>query len=149
MLGQSLSGITKVTRVSAGAADGTGDVNGSTLDMSGWRGVMFIAEMGDVDDTCVLLLSCDQDDASGMGTHAALEGTTTFTAGATDADDKVMTLEQLYPNKRYVRPVLGRTVANAIVDSIIAIQFGPTTKPTTHDTTTVIASEEYVSNDEA
>lgn len=145
----SLSKATKVTRISAGATDGTGDVTSSILDMSGWEGVVFIAELGDVDDTCVLTLTCEQGDAAAMGDAAALVGTTTFTAGATDADDKVLVLEHIYPTERYVRAVLGRATANAIVDSIIAIQFGSATKPTTHDATTVIASQSYISAAEA
>lgn len=145
----SLSKATKITRISAGAVDGQGDVTSSILDMSGWEGVIFIAELGDVDDTCVLTLTCEQGDALLMGDAAALTGTTTFTADATSGDDKVMTLEEIYPTERYVRAVLGRATANAIVDSILAIQFGAATKPTTHDATTVVASESYISAAEA
>jgi len=125
-----LSNGVKVSRVSAGAGAATTDVNSSILDMSGYEGVVFIASLGDVTTTCALALKCEQDDLNAAGGMSELTGSASYTADADEAaDDKIIKLDVFRPLKRYVRAVLERGTANAVVDGIIAIQYGAAVKP--------------------
>ncbi|PZU87340.1 MAG: hypothetical protein DI527_18875 [Chelatococcus sp.] len=134
----------KVTRVAASAVAGTTDVAGSILDMAGFDGVLFLALTGDVTDTSVLTLKAQQNVANQTSGMANLAGTASFTAGATSADSKVLLLDVYKPRERYVRPVLTRATANAVVDGIIAIQYDARNRPSVQDAS-VIASA--LSND--
>lgn len=131
---------TKFTRVSAAAAAGQTDVASSILDMAGFDGVLFVALLGDVTDTSVLTLTAQQNTANSTSGMAALTGTATFTAGASDADSKAMILDVIRPVERYVRAVLSRGTANAAVDGILAIQYRAGTKPCTQDASVIASS---------
>jgi len=116
----------KVTRIKNAVAAGTTEVLSDVLDMQGYDSVMFIAVLGDVTDTSVLTLTAKGNTASSTSSPtpvAITDGSCTFTAGATDADNKMMIVDVLRPAKRYVFASLTRTTANAVVDSIIAIQY--------------------------
>jgi hypothetical protein len=129
----------KITRVANAAAAATTDVNGSILDMQSFEGVMFVALLGDVADTSVLALKAEQNTVNSGTGMAALTGNAGLTAGASNADNTALVLDVHKPRERYVRPVLSRGTANAVVDGIIAIQYGPQHKPTTQ-AASVIAS---------
>lgn len=131
---------TKITRVAAAAAAGVTDVNGAVLDMAGFTGVMFIALTGDVTDTCALALKAEQNTLNQAGGMAELVGSAAFTAGATNADSKVLVLDVYAPRERYVRAVLERGTANAVVDGIIAIQYVARSAPTQQDASVIAAT---------
>jgi len=61
----------------------------------------------------------------------------TFTAGASDADSKILAVEHHKPLKRYARAVLTRTTQNAVVGGIIAILSGPRVAPVSQDATVI------------
>lgn len=113
----------------------------SVLDMTGWDGVMFIAMLGDVTATSVLTLTAKGNSANSISspTPVTQGATASFTAGAEDADSKALVVDVSNPMLRYAFAELTRTVANAIVGGIIAIQYNAALKPTTQDAT-VIAS---------
>ena len=138
-----LSKAVKVSRVKNAVAAGTTDVTSSTLDMTGFDGVMFIALLGDVLTTCVLSLQA-QEGADSGGSDAALATggpkTADFTADATSADNKVLLVDYYRPQKQYVTAVLKRGTANAPVDGIIAIQYNARTKPTTQAAEVIAAA---------
>jgi hypothetical protein len=75
-----------------------------------------------------------------------LEGTAV--AVADDDDNQIVGLDIYKPLKRYVRCVVDRGTQNAVVDGVIAIQYGARALPTTQDATTVGAVELHVSPDE-
>jgi hypothetical protein len=129
----------KITRVAASAVAAQTDVASSILDMSGFDGVMFIALTGDVTATSALALKCEQNTANSTSGMAELTSSAAFTAGASDADSMALVLDVYKPRERYVRAVLERGTANAVVDGIIAIQYGAHNAPTTQDAS-VIAS---------
>ncbi|HLP66762.1 MAG TPA: hypothetical protein VK181_04510 [Rhizobium sp.] len=135
----SLTKNTKITRIAASAIAAQTDVASSILDMSGFDGVTFIALTGDVTDTSALALKCEENDANSAVGMAELVGSAGFTAGVSTADNKAIVLDVYKPRKRYVRAVLERGLANAVVDGIIAIQYGARNVPTSHDAS-VIAS---------
>ncbi|MCS0497870.1 hypothetical protein NVS89_22525 [Ancylobacter sp. MQZ15Z-1] len=122
----------KVTRVANAAVAAQSDVNGSILDMAGYDGVMFVALLGDVTTGSVLALKAEQNTANAAGGMAELDGAASFTAGASDADSAVLLLDVHKPREQYVRAVLERGTANAVVDGILAIQYGAMSRPTVH-----------------
>lgn len=136
-----LSKAIKITRVANSAAAATTEVLSSVLDMQGYDGVMFIALLGDITATSVLTLTAKGNSANSTSspTPVAQIATAAFTAAASDADNKVLMVDVVDPALRYVFASLTRTVANAVVDGIIAIQYMADQRPTTQDAT-VLAS---------
>ncbi len=123
--------ISQVITPTAGAA-ATTDINGTTLDMSGFEGVAFIVTMGEITAGAVTSAKVQQDTASGMGTAADLAGTGITIAD--DDDEQVFVLDVPNPKERYVRLVVDRGTQNAVVASAIAIQYGARLAPTSHGT---------------
>lgn len=130
---------TKLTVVAAAAVAATTDLAGSFVDMKGFDGVLFVALTGDVTDTSALALKASQNTIDSATGAAELVGGASFTAGATNADNKALVLDVYKPRERYVRPILKRGTANAVVNGIIAIQYSARSMPTTQDAS-VIAS---------
>ncbi|HEY1188545.1 MAG TPA: hypothetical protein VGE74_12910 [Gemmata sp.] len=121
---------------SAAAAGAQTDLDGSVIDLAadgGYDGVLFVAQLGDVTATCVLELQC-QGSANANGSSPSTEATTgTFTAGASDADSKLMVLDVVRPANRYVFSRLKRGTANAVVNSVLAIPYRAKVEPVTQD----------------
>lgn len=130
----------KVTVVEAAAAAGTSELVSDVLDMQGWGGVMFIALLGDVTDTSVLTLTAKGNSANSTSSPTPVtQASATFTAGASNADSKVLMVDVYEPQLRYMFASLTRGTANAVVGGVIAIQYQPDSKPTSQDAS-VIAS---------
>lgn len=136
-----LSKETKTVRVANAAAAAQTEVLSSVLDMQGYDGVMFIALLGDVTATSVLTLTAKGNTASSTSspTPVTQVATAPFTAGASDADNKLLVVDVFNPALRYVFASLTRTTANAVVDGIVAIQYTAEQRPTVADAT-VLAS---------
>lgn len=133
----------KITRVMNAVAAGTTAQNGSTLDMSGYDGVLFVASFGTLTATQVTSLKAQQDAASGMGTAADLAGT--LVGPLADGDgNKCLALDVYRPQERYVRCVVNRATANAVIDGVIAIQYRSRKAPVTQSTT-IAFSEQHIS----
>jgi len=134
-----LSRFGKVTRVSNAVAAGTTTVNCATIDMKGFDSVTFYLLVGTLTATNVTTLKAQQGAASDMSDAADLLGTA---VAYTDADDdKAAILEVHNPRERYVRAVVVRATANAVIDGVIAVQTKANKEPVTHDSTTVVGSE--------
>lgn len=138
-----LKGI-KVTRVMNAVAAGTTSQNGSTLDMSGWDGVLFVAQLGTLTATQVTGLKAQQGNASNMSDAADLINTAVGPLADGDSN-KCLALDIYRPLERYVRCVVTRGTANAVIDGVIAIQYRGRKAPVTQDTTTIAANESHVS----
>lgn len=110
------------------ATAGQTELVSDTVDMAGWTGVVFMASLGDVTTGSVLGLTAEHSDDDDSN-FEDLDGALSFTAGASDADNKLMILDIVRPEKRYVRASLTRTTANAVVNGIIAIKYGPLWQP--------------------
>lgn len=136
-----LSKSIKVTVVEAAAAAGQTELVSDVLDMSGYEGVIFIALLGDVTSGSVLTLTVKGNSANSVSspTPVTQKATSAFTAGASDADSKVLLVDVYKPTLRYMFASLTRTTQNAVVGGIIAIQYRSRAKPSTHDAS-VIAS---------
>lgn len=132
--------ITIAITPTAGAA-GTDDINGATLDMEGYDGVLAVVSFGAITAGAVTSIKMQQDTASGMGTAADLAGTGQTIA---DTDDgKTFYIDLAKPKERYVRLVVDRGTQNAVVSSATYIQYGSRVKPVTHGTN--VAGELHVS----
>lgn len=124
----------KITRVSNAAAAGTSDVNGTGVDMQGFDGVLFVAALGALSATQVTSLKAQSSSDDGS-TDAYADISGAVTAAAADGDsNKLLVLDVHHPLERYVRPVLDRGTANAVLDGIIAIQYRGN-RPTTNGST--------------
>lgn len=130
----------KVIRVENAAAAGTSELVTDIIDTQGYEGVAFIALLGDVTDTSVLSLTGKTNSANSTSGATSLASPASFTAGATSADNKLLVLDISRPRQRYVFASLTRTTANAVVDGIIAVLYGPTMAPVTADASVVAQS---------
>lgn len=122
----------------------TSDINGATLDMSGWDGVLMLTTFGVITGSAVTSIKAQQDSASGMGTAADLEGTGQTIAD--DDDEKTFYIDLYKPLERYVRLVVPRATQNAVVASAIYIQYRASKAPVTHGTN--VSGELHISPDE-
>lgn len=120
----------------AGAAAQTA-LTSDIVDCEGYDGVTFVALLGDVSSGSVLGLNVEHGDESGGGDMADTTLSAAFTAGASDADSKVLAVDIHKPTKRYARAVLTRTTADAILGGIIAIKYGPVKAPVSQDATVI------------
>jgi len=136
----------KITRVGNAVAAGTTDINSSVVDMSGYEGVLFMVLFGTITDTAVTSTKAQQGAQADLSDAADLAGTGVTVEDT--ADNQVAWLDIYRPRERYVRCVVDRGTANAVVDGIIAIQYGPMGKPTSHDSSTVLGGEVHASPDE-
>lgn len=132
----------KIIRVENSAVAGTSALTTDVVDTRGFDSIAFVAVLGDVTATSVLTLTGKTNTADSVSspTPVALTDTATFTAGASDADNKMMILDIQKPRARYVFAVLTRADANAVVDGIFAILYNAQEKPVTADATVLISA---------
>lgn len=126
----------------AGAA-GTTDINGTTLDMSGFEGVLVIVRMGEITGSAVTSVKMQQGAASDLSDAADLEGT-----GITIADDddgQIFMIDLYRPLERYVRLVVGRATQNAVVAAAEYVQYSPAKAPIDNNVTDASTIELHVS----
>ena len=133
---------TKITRIKV---DGAGTASATPtkcdiIDMQGFKGVMFVAVMGNVLTTSAVALKAAGSDTNSSGSMTLLTGSAGGTAGASDYDDKLVILDVVNPNQRYLEAQLFTVTADAPFDAILAIQYGAKDAPVTQGST-VIASE--------
>lgn len=121
-----------VTRVSNAVAAGTSDVNSTSVDNSLYGAVAFIVEFGAITSTAVT--SVKLQGSVDNSTFYDLENTS-ITVADTD-DNEIFIAEVVDCPYRYVRCVVDRGTANAVIDSILAIQTNPKFLPVTQPTGT-------------
>ena len=129
----------KILKVEAPATAGTTTLVSDAVDMSGWGGCVFIASLGDVTNGCALRLVAEHSDNSSTG-FDDLENPVIYSAGASDADNKLMAIDVSSPEKRWVRVQLERGLANAVLNGIICVLYRPNAFPTEQDPAHVLAS---------
>lgn len=145
MHSQLLSESVLINRCANAAAAGTTDVNGAAVDMQatpGALGVLFIALLGTLTSTQVTKLKAE---CSDNNSDWADFSTPITTAAAADGDsNKLLVCDVYKPGHRYIRPVLDRGTANAVLDGIIAIPYYTRSLPTSLSSTYVAASVKAV-----
>lgn len=135
--------ISQAVTVTNGAA-GTTDIEGVTLDMQGFEGVLILVTMGAITANAVTSIKAQQGAASNLSDAADLAGTAQ-TIADTD-DEKTFFINVYRPQERYVRLYVDRATANAVVASAEYIQYGARKEPTTHGSN--VSGETHVSPSE-
>lgn len=136
----------KITRVANAAVAGTDDIDSARVDMTGFDSVCFIALLGDATSGSVLELKVMQNTADSASSPSPTEVTdddVQYTAGASDADNKLMVMAVRRPNPANGKYLFARLVIdtqNCVVDGIIAIQYNSRSTPITQGST-VLASD--------
>lgn len=124
---------TKTTRVMNAVAAGTTSQTSSVIDMQGFDGCRFTALFGALTATQVTSLKVQQSDNSDGSSAEDLTGAST--AALADGDgNKCLIVDVLRPTKRYLKAVVVRGTANAVIDGVIAEQYTARTLPTTQPT---------------
>lgn len=121
---------------------GTSDLTSEYVDTQGFDGARFIVGFGTITSSAVTSTKVQQCDASG-GTYADLEGTAQTVAD--DDDNQIVITDIFRPRERYLKHVIDRGTANAVVDFLICELYGPMKEPVASDTTTVVGTEVHVS----
>jgi hypothetical protein len=113
---------------------GTSNQDGSAgIDMAGFDGVMFIADIGALTATQVTKLQ-----AQGSSDNSSFNpfATDVVTATMLDGDsNKCLVVDIFQPVTRYVRARVQRGTANAVINSVIAILYRKNKKPVVQGST--------------
>ena len=112
-------------RVSTAVAAGTTDVNSAWVDVSNADGVRFVAMFGALTANQVTSVklqgACLSNQADAADLLDSETGNVITTANLADGDtNKIAVVEVYKPKVRYVRAVVDRGTANAVVDGILA-----------------------------
>jgi hypothetical protein len=122
----------KITRVSNAVAAGTTDVESTSVDGAGFDAAAFVVEFGAITSTAVT--SVKVQGSSDNSTFVDLEATSI--AVADDDDNQIFVVDVVRPPYRYLRCVVDRGTANAVIDGITAIQYQARFMPVTQPATT-------------
>ena len=112
-------------RVSNAVAAGTTNVNSSWVDVANADGVRFIAMLGTLTANQVTRMklqgACNSNQSDAADLLDSTTGNVIQTANAADTDtNKILVASVFKPKVRYVRAVVIRGTANAVVDGILA-----------------------------
>jgi len=129
---------TKIIRVANSQVAGTTAVNSSLVSTANAKSFEFDAIFGDVTDASVLGLKIQGGEESNGSDMADLTGASvSFTADATSGDNKILRIAIERPLNTYLRAVVTRTVANAVVDGVICLVSDGRSVPVTDDASVV------------
>jgi hypothetical protein len=106
----------------AGAA-GITTINSSVVDMQGFRNLLMIVAVGAITAGAVTSIKAQQGDSADLSDAADLEGTGQVIAVG-DAE-KIFAIEIVKPTKRYLKLVVSRATANAVIATAIAVLTDP------------------------
>lgn len=120
--------ISREVTVTAGAAAAT-DIDGTTIDMQGFFGVLFVVQLGAIVAGAVTSFKVQGSDDDSSWDD--LEGTEQTIAD--DDDEEVYYVEVTNPKNRYIRLHVDRATQNATLTAL-AIQYGAREAPTSHAT---------------
>jgi hypothetical protein len=135
MPAMNLGNATKRTRVVNATAAGTSAINGTVLDMSGFDAVLFEVLFGTLTATQVTSIKAQAGNLANGSDMSDIAGTSTGPLADADSN-KMLVLDLIRPaGYRYVRLVIVRGTANAVVDGAVATQYYSKKMPETDDTT--------------
>lgn len=129
----------KTVRVSNAVAAGATDVTCTAVDMTGYDAVRFIALFGTLTATQVTSIraQCSSDDGS-SDAYTDIEGSASDALGDDD-DNDMLVLDIVRPPERYVKCIIDRATANAVVDGVIAELYCARDEVVTQDATVIEA----------
>jgi len=118
----------------ATTAAGTTTINGTTLDMEGYDGVLFVVQIGTAAaDNLLKAQGSSEADGGSPDAFSDLVGS------SIGASVPLMVLDVYRPKERYIRAVVTRGTSTTI-DCGLAIRYGARKMPCVNDVATVIAS---------
>ena len=126
---------------SANGVAGTADIEGVTLDMQGFEGVLMLIAFGVITGSAVTSIKAQQGDESDLSDATDLLGTAQTVAD--DDDEKTFYIDLYKPTKRYVRILVDRATQNAVVGGATYLQYGAKKQPVAHGTN--VAGETHIS----
>lgn len=143
MLNHQLIKNVRVDRIMNAVAAGTSDQTSSAVNLAGFDGVMFVALFGTLTSTQVTSIKAQQSSDDGStDAYSDIEGSAS-TALADGDGNKMLILDIYRPGKQYLKLVVDRGTANAVIDGVIAIPYHAESKPVTQGST-VSSSEALV-----
>jgi len=107
-------------------------INGTTLDMAGFESVLMLIRMGVITATAVTSIKAQQGDESDLSDAADLLATSQTIAA--DDDNETFLLDLVKPSKRYVRIVVTRGTADAVVSDVLYMQYNGKKAPESQGT---------------
>lgn len=126
---QSLISVVKHVVCTGATVAGATTIDGTVIDMtqdSAYNGIKLTLHLGDVTDAASINLRLMGSDAADGSTPVVLAETlAVVSAGGTDLDSKLMLLDVRAPTNRYVFSRVIRTVANAVLNSVVAELYAP------------------------
>jgi hypothetical protein len=144
MLPAHLSSEVEVVRIMNAVAAGTSDQTSSAVDMVGYDSVMFVALLGTLTATQATSMKIQQSSDDGSSdSYGDLTGTDSGNM-ADDDDNQMIIIDVHKPSKRYLKAILLRETANAVIDGIIAIKYNARSVPITQGST-VFNTERFLS----
>lgn len=125
----------KTTLCKSAVAAGSTDITDATVvDMQNWEGVRFIYSFGAITGSAATSVA-----VAGKASNAPTPGTDDLEGSkitvADTYDDNVVIVDIYQPQQRYLRPFVKRATQNAVLNCIIAEQYGPRKVPVTQDAT--------------
>jgi hypothetical protein len=131
---QSILKDTGIQRAGNAAAAATSTITGTTIEMAQYPdGIAFVALLGTLTSTNVTTLKVQQGDASNGSDAADITGASA--ASVDTMSNKLLVVEVKAVTKKYVRFVITRATANAVIDGVLAVPWGVRLAPHTADTT--------------
>lgn len=130
-----LSNAVKIVKVADHTAAGTTTINSASVNLTGYKGVLFLTSFGTANAGNLVSVSQSSDDGSSDG-FSDLAGTS-VTSGSSDED---VWVDVYLPSKTYVRLDVTRG-ASTTCESIWALMYGGATQPETNATTGTITGE--------
>jgi hypothetical protein len=127
-----------ITKCADAAGAATSDVTGSTIDMAGWDGVLFVTSYGT--PAANNLIHVEQGAASNMSDAADLAGGEVDLSGASDEDQWI---DLVQPRERYVRCIAQRGTSSTL-ENLWAIQYRGKSRPQTNLTSGTIYGKRLI-----
>lgn len=120
-----LFGSVKIDQILGYYAAGTTKRTSDIIDMSGFEGVIFVAELGTLLETGTVDVFVDQNTSNATSGMARLATTTAYTATAADAllAKSCIVVDVYKPQERYLQCNITPAVANAVILGITAIRY--------------------------
>lgn len=117
-----------LTRVKSASAAGQTEVDSDSVDMADYDGVLFFTTVGTLTSGAVTALKIQQSDDNDDGdAWTDLAGTAIDIAD--DDDGQTFGVQIINPRERYLRAVVTRGTANAVIGEIYALRFGGDRRP--------------------
>ena len=114
-------------------------LNTAVLDMDGFDAVTFICKLNTVTDTSILTLTAYENTTSSTSNATAVTGGASTAVTASTSSNTIIVVDVIRPKMRYCFASLTRTVANCVVDSIIALQYRAREVPVTQPAAVIAA----------